>query len=78
MIYNHEFVKYVIELKNAKVCCNYGWVIGTIPEGSVNNYIEDIFASVGSRGRIFANIYSYTIGTYKSIKGMLLNYLILC
>ena len=46
-----------------------GWVIGSIPENIIDGEIDDILTSSITRIRMFANVYSYSAGAHKAIKG---------
>ena len=44
-------------------------MIGQIPRLLINKDIPDILASSLARVRVFGNVYSYSAGAHKSIKG---------
>ena len=46
-----------------------GWAIGQIPYILEGGEIEEILAAAFAKIRVFANIYSYTAGAHKSIRG---------
>ena len=55
--------------KPPKFGISNGWAIGQIPYMIQGEGIEDILSAALAKVRIFANIYSYTAGAHKSIKG---------
>ena len=46
-----------------------GWCIGEMPHNLVNGDMNDILASSVARLRTFSNVYSYSAGAHKAIKG---------
>ena len=46
-----------------------GWVIGQLPQYVINKEIDDILAAALAKIRIFSNVYSFSAGAHKSIKG---------
>ena len=46
-----------------------GWCIGQLPNNLIDGTISDILASLVSKYRIFANVYTYNAGAHKAIKG---------
>ena len=52
-----------------KLSISNGWCIGELPKDTIDGEIEDILASSLARMRLFANVYSYNVGTHKLIKG---------
>ena len=55
--------------KPPKYAISNGWVIGMIPEEVIGGDIDDILSSVVARVRIFGNVFSYSAGAHKAIKG---------
>ena len=62
-------VKRRCSTKPPKYAISNGWVIGMIPEEVIGGDIDDILSSVVARVRIFGNVYSYSAGAHKAIKG---------
>ena len=52
-----------------KYAISNNWCIGQIPENLVDGDIDDILAASVARVRVFSNVYSYTAGAHKAIKG---------
>ena len=55
--------------KPPKYAISNNWCIGKIPENIIDGEIDDILAASVARIRIFSNVFSYTAGAHKAIKG---------
>ena len=55
--------------KPPKFAISNGWLIGEILNEIVGHDIDDILASSVAKVRIFANVFSYSAGAHKTIKG---------
>ena len=55
--------------KPPKFGISNGWVIGSVPENVIDGEVNDILSSSVARVRMFANVYSYSAGAHKAIKG---------
>ena len=65
----HYHILYNIGDKPPKFAISNGWLIGEIPRSVVGHDIGDILAASVAKVRIFANVYSYSAGAHKTIKG---------
>ena len=65
----HKHIAYYKSDKPPKFAISNGWMIGQIPRLLINKDIPDILASSLARVRVFGNVYSYSAGAHKSIKG---------
>ena len=52
-----------------KYAISNNWCIGQIPDTLIEGGIDDILAASVARIRLFSNVYSYTAGAHKAIKG---------
>ena len=52
-----------------KYAISNNWCIGQIPDKLIEGGIDDILAASVARIRLFSNVYSYTAGAHKAIKG---------
>ena len=52
-----------------KYAIRNNWCIGQIPDTLIEGGIDDILAASVARIRLFSNVYSYTAGAHKAIKG---------
>ena len=55
--------------KPPKCDVSNGWAIGKVPVTVTGDEIEKILATTLAKIRVFSNVYSYTAGAHKSIKG---------
>ena len=71
MVYKscHIHVLYSSEDKPPKFAISNGWLIGEIPRTIIGSDISDILASSLAKIRIFGNVFSYSAGAHKTIKG---------
>ena len=65
----HQSIKRAVLEKPPKFAISNGWCIGQLPTDLIDGEIDDILASAVACIRIFANVYSYSAGAYKAIKG---------
>ncbi len=55
--------------KPPKFAIRNWWLVGEIPKSVVGDDIGDILAASVAKVRIFANVYPYSAGAHKTIKG---------
>ena len=65
----HTHIRKISGEKPPKFAISNGWLIGEIPNAIVGHDIDDILASSVAKVRIFANVFSYSAGAHKTIKG---------